>query len=89
MPRVRSAVVRLTFRPPVVALGDESRFERLVRSLFTRRRKMLLNALRPFADEVGTDSSRLLANAGIDARRRPETLQVTELARLAEQSPSS
>lgn len=89
MPRVRSAVVRLTFHPPVVALGDESRFERLVRSLFTRRRKMLLNALRPFADEVGADSSRLLAEAGIDGRRRPETLQLTELARLAEQSSSS
>lgn len=89
MPRVRSAVVRLTFHPPAVALTDESRFERLVRSLFTRRRKMLLNALRPFADEVGSEPSRLLGGTGIDARRRPQTLQLTELARLAERSSSS
>ena len=89
MPRVRSAVVRLTFRPPPVSLGDEPRLEKLVRTLFTQRRKMLLNAVRPFAAEMGVDASQLLAGAGIDGRRRPETLQLTELARLAERSASS
>ena len=89
MPRVRSAVIRLTFRPPIVPVGDETRLERLVRTLFMQRRKMLLNAIRPFAVEVGREPSQLLAGAGIDATRRPETLQLTELARLAERSPSS
>ena len=88
MPRVRSAVVRLSFRPPAVAV-DEDRFETLVRTLFSQRRKMLLNALRQFAAAIGIEPSRLLADAGIDGTRRPETLQLTELARLAERSASS
>ena len=84
VPRVRSAVVRLSFRPPTVSIADEAAFERMVRSLFTRRRKTLLNAARPYAAAVGRDPARALAVAGIDPRRRPETLQVPELARLAE-----
>jgi 16S rRNA (adenine1518-N6/adenine1519-N6)-dimethyltransferase len=88
MPRVRSAVVRLTFRPPPVQVKDEARLENLVRTLFMQRRKMLVNAVRSFADQGGVEPSRLLAEAGIDPRRRPETLQLTELARLAEGSAS-
>ncbi len=84
MPQVRSAVVRLRFRPPAVALDDEARFERLVRAIFTQRRKTLLNALRPFADAEGRDAATIVAATGIDPRRRPETLDLTELARLAQ-----
>ena len=40
-PKVHSAVVALTFRPPAVALSDEALFEAMVRSMFTQRRKML------------------------------------------------
>jgi len=87
MPQVRSAVVRLRFRPPAVALDDEARFERLVRTIFTQRRKTLLNALRPFADAEGRDAASIVAAAGIDPRRRPETLELTELARLASALP--
>lgn len=83
MPKVRSAVVRLAFRPPAVEIGVEAPFERLVRSIFTQRRKTLLNALRPFADSLGVDPAMALAKAGIDPRRRPETLDLPELARLA------
>ncbi|HEY7058070.1 MAG TPA: 16S rRNA (adenine(1518)-N(6)/adenine(1519)-N(6))-dimethyltransferase RsmA [Vicinamibacterales bacterium] len=84
MPKVRSALVRLTFRPPAVALADEGLFERLVRSLFMHRRKMLANALRPVADEARVDPVRALRASGIDPRRRPETLQLAELARLVQ-----
>ena len=84
MPRVRSALVRLTFRPPAVTLVDQTLFERLVRSIFTQRRKMLGNALRPLAEVIGVDPIRTLAAAGIDPRRRPETLQLAELALLAD-----
>jgi 16S rRNA (adenine1518-N6/adenine1519-N6)-dimethyltransferase len=83
-PKVRSAVVRLTFRPPPVRIADETLFERLVRTMFMQRRKMVLNSLRPLADAVGRDPARLLADAAIDPRRRPETLQLTEVARLAD-----
>jgi 16S rRNA (adenine1518-N6/adenine1519-N6)-dimethyltransferase len=84
MPKVHSSVVHLRFRPPAVALSDEGSFEAMVRTMFGQRRKMLLNALRPYADARNQSPGAALAAAGIDARRRPETLQLTELARLAE-----
>ena len=83
-PKVQSAVIRLVFRPPAVVLPNEADFERMVRSMFTQRRKTVLNALRPFGGVKNVDPSAALAAAGIDPRRRPETLQLTELARLAE-----
>jgi 16S rRNA (adenine1518-N6/adenine1519-N6)-dimethyltransferase len=84
MPKVHSSVVHLRFRPPAVALPDEAAFERMVRTMFGQRRKMLLNALRPYAESLHQSATAALAAAGIDGRRRPETLQLTELARLAE-----
>jgi 16S rRNA (adenine1518-N6/adenine1519-N6)-dimethyltransferase len=83
MPKVRSAVVRLAFRPPAVHMADEAPFERLVRTIFMQRRKTLLNALRPFAAPLRIDPASVLARAGIDSRRRPETLNLSELAELA------
>jgi len=84
MPKVRSALIRLTFRPPAVPISDEALFERLVRSIFMHRRKMMSNTLRPLADELGVDAAAALAATAIDPRRRPETLQLAELARLAD-----
>jgi 16S rRNA (adenine1518-N6/adenine1519-N6)-dimethyltransferase len=83
-PKVHSSVIHLSFRPPAVHLADEPLFESMVRSMFTQRRKMLANALSHFADQRGMDASGVLRQAGVDSRRRPETLQLTELARLAE-----
>jgi len=83
-PKVHSAVVSLRFRPPAVSLIDERGFESLVRTIFTQRRKTLLNALRPFATERNRDPRRALEDAGIDPSRRPETLQLEELAQLAD-----
>jgi 16S rRNA (adenine1518-N6/adenine1519-N6)-dimethyltransferase len=82
-PRVQSAVVRLSFRPPTVAIPDHGAFVRMVRSMFTQRRKTLLNALKPFAAERATGAASALRAAGIDPRRRPETLTMPELAELA------
>ena len=83
-PRVHSAVVHFRFRPPSVAVADERVFEGMVRSMFTQRRKTLLNALRPYASSRHAEAASALAAAAIDTRRRPETLQLTELARLAD-----
>jgi 16S rRNA (adenine1518-N6/adenine1519-N6)-dimethyltransferase len=83
-PKVHSAVVRLAFHPPDVPLRDEATFTAMVRWIFTQRRKTLVNALRRFAEERGADAAAVVATAGIDGRRRPETLQLTELARLAD-----
>jgi 16S rRNA (adenine1518-N6/adenine1519-N6)-dimethyltransferase len=82
-PKVHSAVVRLTFRPPPVAIGDERQFEAMVRSMFTQRRKTLANALAAFAGDRGHGAGDVLRAAGVDPSRRPETLTLDELARLA------
>ena len=83
-PKVTSAVVRLEFRPSPVTIRDEEVFAGLVRSIFTRRRKTLNNALAPFAGERGVSAHDVIRAAGIDGTRRPETLQLAELARLAD-----
>jgi len=83
-PKVHSAVVRLTFRPPTVAIGDQGQFEAMVRSMFTQRRKTLGNALRPFAEARGLRAVAALEASGIDPSRRPETLELAELTRLAD-----
>jgi 16S rRNA (adenine1518-N6/adenine1519-N6)-dimethyltransferase len=79
-PKVRSSVVRLEFGEPTVKIRDEALFERMVKALFGQRRKTVSNALKAF----DATAPALLALAGIDGRRRPETLQVQELAKLAE-----
>ena len=83
-PRVHSSVIRLTFRPPAVRIIDESLFGSMVRSMFTQRRKTLGNALKPFAALRNVNAAAALSAAGIDSTRRPETLQLDELARLAD-----
>jgi 16S rRNA (adenine1518-N6/adenine1519-N6)-dimethyltransferase len=82
-PKVHSAVVRLTFRAPAVELADENVFEAMVRSIFTQRRKTLGNALKRFAESRGITPTEAGARAGIDLSRRPETLDLGELGRLA------
>jgi 16S rRNA (adenine1518-N6/adenine1519-N6)-dimethyltransferase len=82
-PKVRSAVVRLRFRPPLIEVGDPGTFERLVRGLFLQRRKTLLNALKPVADSLGKTAKTVIEQSGLDPTRRPETLTLAELSRLA------
>ena len=82
-PKVHSAVVRLVFRPPNVAIPDQDLFVRMVRTMFTQRRKTIGNALKPFGDERGLAPTLALRSAGIDPQRRPETLDLAEMAALA------
>lgn len=82
-PKVHSAVVRLTFRPRNVDVPDQELFVRMVRTMFTQRRKTVANALKPFAVERGAEAGKALTAAGIDPMRRPETLHLTEMAALA------
>jgi 16S rRNA (adenine1518-N6/adenine1519-N6)-dimethyltransferase len=82
-PKVNSAVVRLSFRPHAAEVGDERVFERIVRGIFLQRRKTLANALLPVAASFDRSAPQLLQAAGIDGRRRAETLTLEEIARLA------
>ncbi|MBI3261577.1 MAG: ribosomal RNA small subunit methyltransferase A [Acidobacteria bacterium] len=83
-PRVRSAVVRLRFRAAEPAVRDPRGFAEMVQAIFTRRRKKLANALLAYPAAARLGSGEALALAGIDGRRRPETLEVAELARLSD-----
>jgi 16S rRNA (adenine1518-N6/adenine1519-N6)-dimethyltransferase len=83
-PKVTSSVIRLTFRPPRVRIEDPALFESMVRTMFTQRRKTLANALKPFAETRQLAAPLALSRAGIDPSRRPETLQLDELARLVD-----
>ncbi len=83
-PRVSSAVVRLVFRAPWPAVRNAEMFVAMVRALFEQRRKTAANALRAFAGGLGLRADDALAKAGVDPRRRPETLELTELSRLAD-----
>jgi 16S rRNA (adenine1518-N6/adenine1519-N6)-dimethyltransferase len=82
-PEVWSSVIRLHFRPPKVDVLDRRRFETMVRSLFSQRRKMLANSLQPVASSRGKRAADVLLEAGVDRARRPETLHLEELARIA------
>jgi 16S rRNA (adenine1518-N6/adenine1519-N6)-dimethyltransferase len=82
-PKVRSALVRVRFREPRPLADDPGIFAALVRAIFTRRRKTLANALLAFSLSSRLSPGVALERAAIDGRRRPETLAVAELVRLA------
>jgi 16S rRNA (adenine1518-N6/adenine1519-N6)-dimethyltransferase len=82
-PKVMSSVIRLRFGPPRADVADIDLLERLVKGMFTQRRKTLSNALKTFAETAGASATDALARAGIDPQRRPETLALDEVARLA------
>lgn len=77
-PSVVSSVVRLVMRPePAVSIADETLYLRLVRAAFAQRRKTLENNL------AAAGWKGLAAAAGIDPKRRAETLALEEFASLA------
>ena len=79
-PQVESAFVRLLPREqPLVAVGDERDFARLVRQAFSQRRKTLRNTL------AGLLTPASIQAAGIDPGVRPETLGLAEFAALSRQ----
>jgi 16S rRNA (adenine1518-N6/adenine1519-N6)-dimethyltransferase len=82
-PQVSSTVVVLTPLPqPRVSVMNEALFFRVVRAGFAHRRKGLLNSLRDEGFEPA-ETGEALKRAGIDPRRRAETLSLEEFAVLA------
>lgn len=76
-PKVRSAVLRLTFFRPAPALDLEA-FTAFLGQAFTRRRRTLENNLAPHYDNLNHHLKLL----DIVGTRRPETLSVVEFQRL-------
>ena len=84
-PKVESAVVHLRVLPSArVALADERRFHTVVRAAFGQRRKMLANALSAILGVPLETARDAAASAGIDPRRRAETLTIDEFAGLTD-----
>lgn len=83
-PKVTSAVLRLDpLEKPSVPPEEEERILKLVRALFTHRRKTLLNCI--VNGGLGIERERAAAAiqfCGFDPVRRPETMSLAELAAL-------
>jgi 16S rRNA (adenine1518-N6/adenine1519-N6)-dimethyltransferase len=80
-PEVWSAVARLTVREKP-AFAVDARYGQLVTAAFSQRRKTLRNAVRQWLDVAAIES------CGIDPAARPETLQPSEFAALAQLIPA-
>jgi 16S rRNA (adenine1518-N6/adenine1519-N6)-dimethyltransferase len=83
-PAVRSAVVALRFHAPDPPARRPDVFRAMVQAIFTRRRKTLANALKAFQPSEVIPPAKVLIEAGLDGGRRPETLTIAELVRLAD-----
>ncbi len=84
-PKVDSAVVRLDALHGLPSdIEDPALFVRVVRAAFAQRRKMLRNTMRAAFGDAGTVA---LSSAGIDGRRRAETVSLEEFALLSRKMP--
>ena len=86
-PKVESSMVKGVFREkPLVPLQDEIFFTGLVKAAFAQRRKMLINNLKNSKLLVDIEEAKIkevLSSAGIDGKRRGETLSVEEFGKLS------
>lgn len=82
-PAVESAVIVCQRREePAVEVEDEDLFFKVVKAAFSLRRKMLSNSLKNMGISAAQCST-WLTLAGIDGKRRAETLSLAEFAQLA------
>jgi 16S rRNA (adenine1518-N6/adenine1519-N6)-dimethyltransferase len=84
-PKVDSAIVRMdVLGTPSVRVKDEERFFRIVRGAFNQRRKSIVNSLsREAVLNIPKDElTAILNNAGIDPAARPETLNLSDFAKI-------
>jgi 16S rRNA (adenine1518-N6/adenine1519-N6)-dimethyltransferase len=83
-PKVDSSVVHLRVLPSArVSLADEQWFHTVVRAAFGQRRKMLANGLAAVLGIPLEQARDAATAAGIDPRRRAETLTMDEFAALS------
>ena len=83
-PKVDSAVLVCKKRSkPPVEVPDEKTFFKVVAAAFSVRRKMLNNSLKNMGGLNGDQVKAWLDRAGIDGKRRAETLSLEEFAMLA------
>lgn len=86
-PKVDSAVLKLTVREkPPAEPADKKAFFSCVRAAFGQRRKTLLNSLTGYLDLSKGEIGAVLDEAGIDSRRRAETLSIEEFSRISDRA---
>lgn len=86
-PKVDAGIIRLeVLEAPSVQVKDEELFFKVVRATFGKRRKTVLNSLvKAEAFEFPKDLlMSAFLDAGIDYQRRPETLTISEFARISD-----
>ena len=84
-PDVDSAVLSITLFPqPLIAPEELDTFFRLARAGFSQKRKTLRNTLTAGLGLPAVQAESLLTAAGIDPRRRAETLSIAEWGRLTD-----
>ena len=84
-PKVESAVVQMAWKEkPMIQANEEGWFRRVVKACFGYRRKTLANALKHSELSLPQSIESRMEEAGIDPRRRPETLTIEEFASLAQ-----
>lgn len=80
VPKVDSACLHMEIASaPTVDVPDPEEFRTLVKAAFSQRRKTLGNSLK----QLGPDAAEAIAEAGVDPRRRPETLSIEEFASIS------
>ena len=84
-PKVESVVIKLIpLDRPRIKITDEKLFNKIVRTAFSTRRKILGNALSSIFPKDKLNA--ILDSSGIDRTRRAETLSIEEFARITEAS---
>ena len=88
-PNVDSIVVKLMKRhEPLVTIDDEEAFFKLAKAAFAQRRKTINNNYQSFfvnGKQYKEDILKWLEQAGIDPKRRGETLSIQDFAKLYEE----
>jgi 16S rRNA (adenine1518-N6/adenine1519-N6)-dimethyltransferase len=86
-PKVDSVILRIDVydKPPVEVSGADQ-FFRVIRAGFSAPRKQLRNSLAQGLGIPAPDSAAVLERAKIDSRRRAETLDLQEWARVCEEA---
>lgn len=84
-PEVDSAVLKIELYPqPLVPLEQQDAFFKLAHAGFGQKRKTLRNSLSAGLALAGSQVETLLLEAGIDPKRRAETLSISEWKRLTQ-----
>lgn len=85
VPKVDSAVVRLDpYSHPAVEVADRKQFFAVVKAGFSQKRKQLHNALAAGLARPQHEIAAALERAGLDGRRRAQTLSLQEWASVAQ-----